>query len=262
MILGVIMDSDSTVYKFVKWDTCINKIFKDYSKGIVRLKYSKPCEFDDIFEMRHIMPDHKAAEWVQKTSNQQNQIAANEMSVFAQVYNGLLPNLRIDDAVEKLLDDRFITCFSSDWNIPLMWSFYADKYAGCAIGFKKKSFLKGGHNSLQQVRYISGNPHVEMSRAEEIAAWRMTTKFSDWSWEQEWRDILTSEELDNPDDKLKNFVPDDVTEIILGIRVLQANGEKEQAFNELTKLGIECEKIKYLEKDFFNEMGLSLDTFA
>jgi len=141
------MNSDSTVYKFAKWDTCINCILRDYKSKKISLKYSKPCEFDDIFEIRHIVPDHNAGEWLKNIPSQQKTIQQNpalkkSISLFAEVYNGLLPDLNIDDQVERLLADRFISCFSADWNIPLMWSFYADKYAGCAIGFKKKSFLK------------------------------------------------------------------------------------------------------------------------
>lgn len=261
------MNSDSTVYKFAKWDTCINYILRDYKSKKISLQYSKPCEFDDIFEIRHIVPDHNAGEWLKNIPSQQKTIQQNpalkkSISLFAEVYNGLLPDLNIDDQVERLLADRFISCFSADWNIPLMWSFYADKYAGCAIGFKKKSFLKNDTYRLRQVRYISGNPHVEMSKPEEIAAWRMTTKFFDWSWEQEWRDILTSQELDDPDKKLKFFVPDDVTEIILGIRVMEKDGGQPEAFNNLVNLGIESEKIKCLEKNIWNEGTLSCDAFC
>ena len=86
----------------------------------------------------------------------------------------------------KLEADRKIgiVCFSSKWSNPLLWAHYADKHKGMALGFDVADA-----DIYRPVRYIGKrlNPptgqKIGQSDLEEI----LTTKFSHWRYETEYR---------------------------------------------------------------------------
>jgi len=55
------------------------------------------------------------------------------------------------DIKEKLLKDKGIICFSRAWNNPVLWSHYADKHRGLALGFDVPDDLLLAANYVQEL---------------------------------------------------------------------------------------------------------------
>ena len=180
----------------------------------ISLKYSKPYDFDDLFECHHILPTPYACEWV-KGKGDVSYIKKNDYNeeVLDLFWNILFHSDVVDDETEELIKSKVVSCFSERWDNVLMWSLYAEKYYGCVIGFDSGYF-----KNLKKVRYVSGNTDVESEDSNFLAAWRITTKFHEWSWQEEWRDICNVDELNDQDKLLKYFDKKIVKEIYLGKR--------------------------------------------
>ena len=144
-----------------------------------------------------------------------------------------------------------------------MWAWYGQKYTGCAIGFDAKCFYRKGIPSIHQVRYVSGNCSIELNDPAELADWRLTTKFSDWAWQREWRDIVSCDDVfldQDSNNYLMKFPSNAIREIILGIRILHDGGGQQTACNELLALGVSPDKIRFLTKNIFTMGSLDNDT--
>lgn len=103
-----------------------------------------------------------------------------------------------------------VCCFSANSSSLLMWSHYADHHRGVILEFESDgppSLLRG----VRQVRYVDDFPHEDdleesaasnlgrprkPERAQEILDQMLFTKSTEWSYEAEWRVLLSaSEEL-------------------------------------------------------------------
>ena len=99
------------------------------------------------------------------------------------------------DIKEKLLKDKGIICFSRAWNNPVLWSHYADKHRGLALGFDVPDDLLLAANYVQELydpeRFLSelrgsmasGNNANLMQLLRSVLA----TKFDHWRYEDEFR---------------------------------------------------------------------------
>ena len=89
-----------------------------------------------------------------------------------------------------------ILCFSKRWKNPLLWGHYADKHTGIALEFEIPS------SHAQPITYAKDRSsldlHALMSKGDEAAKLEMfkmyTTKYSDWSYEEEYIVQFTKEE--------------------------------------------------------------------
>ena len=77
-----------------------------------------------------------------------------------------------------------LLCFSRDWHNPLLWSHYADKHRGLALGFDVDEHIP------KPVTYRRTRP-VLTTIDTKVAKWLLFTKYADWSYEYEAR-IFTS----------------------------------------------------------------------
>lgn len=90
---------------------------------------------------------------------------------------------------KKVNDVLRILCLSEGWKNPLLWGHYADKHRGIALELEVPS------TSAQPITYepdrSSLDLHALMDQRDEKAKIEMfkmyTTKFSDWSYEEEYR---------------------------------------------------------------------------
>ena len=203
------------IYKYLSAPSAY-KVLKgiDNNNIQISLRYSNPYEFDDLFECHHIFPTPNACEWVKGKDNisyiMEDDKTKDSLDLF---WKCLLQSEHIDSEVENIIKSKVVSCFSERWDNVLLWSLYGDKYKGCVIGFDSIYF-----KNLKQVRYVSGNIDVESDDSNFLAAWRMTTKFHEWSWQEEWRDICNIDELNDKDKSLKYFDKKIVKEIYLGKR--------------------------------------------
>lgn len=73
-----------------------------------------------------------------------------------------------------------LLCFSANWRNPLLWSHYADRHCGIALGFDLKD------DAVNSVTYVKQRPILEA--IDESAAQKLLyTKYKDWKYEDEHR---------------------------------------------------------------------------
>ena len=84
-----------------------------------------------------------------------------------------------------------VICFSKDWSNPVLWSHYADKHRGIALGFE----LDGRY--AVPVSYKSSLTKVEIDQilnitdpSDDFGRMLLATKFDGWSYENEFRAFI------------------------------------------------------------------------
>lgn len=148
--IGQNIEDRMRVYHFTKLE---------YGKKIIqdrRLKISLIDSLNDPYELRAIdLMDKERREMVLNTKN----FLAKEVGVI---------------------------CFSKNWNIPIMWSHYADRHRGVCLGFDVEDSL------LTKIDYRM-NPYKPYSNrtasgnATEIVKKMLKIKHKPWSYEEEYR---------------------------------------------------------------------------
>lgn len=124
----------------------------------------------------------------------------NDPFEFAAVIGGPEFN-RSSAEVKRQLNEKFgIICFSSDWHHPLMWSHYAAKHSGLALGFSIRNH--SNQKSMMAVSYIEERPknYFDMTASQdeklEIMEKQLYSKAAYWKYEKEHRLVLGLEVLD------------------------------------------------------------------
>ena len=122
---------------------------------------------------------------------------------------------------DQINASKGVICFSSTWENPVLWGHYADKHRGMALGFEVKDDL------LFRVRYenyrfeLPRDPVSNRAKPDEETVDRiLSTKFSDWKYENEWRFFVKLEDV-RPEPGLcfENFSEAlKLTEVILGLK--------------------------------------------
>lgn len=105
---------------------------------------------------------------------------------------GELSEKELRDAVAQMKKDfnktRGLICFSKSWENPVLWSHYAEKHHGMALGFDipdiYASVVNYSPNRIP-VEYVGGdkNNGIESSYVEKITS----TKYKHWEYENEIR---------------------------------------------------------------------------
>jgi hypothetical protein len=104
-----------------------------------------------------------------------------------------------------------LLCFSRSWDNPLLWSHYADRHKGIALGF---DFNK---HKLKNVSYVSKRPPLK-GLSLRVAQDLLFKKYIDWRYEQEVRTFTSLEDADSATGLyLANFNKDcTLREVIVG----------------------------------------------
>lgn len=102
------------------------------------------------------------------------------------------PKLRkgIRDSKQELARRFGMVCFSMSWRNPLLWSHYADRHRGIALGFD----INGA--KVKKVSYVPERPIVH-AVDEEFVNHLLYTKYEDWQYEQEARVFTSLEDKDS-----------------------------------------------------------------
>ena len=122
---------------------------------------------------------------------------------------------------EQIDSEQGLLCFSRTWRSPLLWSHYADKHRGIALGFDVPDKL------LFPVRYIQGLHKIkilaketEQSTIDKLLDRLRFTKFDGWMYEDEVRQFFKLDQLSRQSGL--HFVPFSsdlvLREVILGPR--------------------------------------------
>lgn len=95
----------------------------------------------------------------------------------------------VRDTKDKMAQHFGVLCFCLTWHNPLLWSHYADKHHGAALGFDVSTEI------LKAVSYVRRRPVLKQIDIE-VAHWLLYTKYIDWRYEQEARVFTALEERD------------------------------------------------------------------
>jgi len=106
---------------------------------------------------------------------------------------------------QQMAEQYGLLCFSLDWQNPLLWSHYADRHRGLALGFDVNEQI------LKQVSYVKDRPILEKINIE-IAHRLLFTKYEDWHYEREARIYTT---LKDPDPKTGLYFADFGEQLVL-----------------------------------------------
>lgn len=148
-----------------------------------------------------------------------------------------LSDSRLRKAFSRVKDEfhqnRGILCFSDRWSNPVMWSHYAEKHFGLCLEFEvpdadlAKVHYRFSRLKKELVHLFDSN----LAAREKAMLACLTTKFSHWKYEKEWRVFAA---LDTPDknglyfadfsDNLK------LTGVIVGPRSIVSRADLEAAF--------------------------------
>lgn len=122
-----------------------------------------------------------------------------------------------------------VLCFSLSWQNPLLWSHYADRHHGLALGFD----ISG--DVLKAVSYIAQRPVLKQISIE-VASWLLFTKYADWHYEREAR-IFTKLEHRDPQSGLYFADFNDrlvLREVIVGPLSRVSNRDLDNALRNVT----------------------------
>lgn len=103
------------------------------------------------------------------------------------------PDRRIRRAFKEMKDHIAqhygIQCFCRSWHNPLLWSHYADRHRGAALGFDVDI------RTLKAVSYVEQRPMLRQINYQ-AAQCLLYTKYRDWQYEQEVRIFTMLEDRD------------------------------------------------------------------
>lgn len=103
------------------------------------------------------------------------------------------PDRQLRNALRRYKEEmarRFgMLCFSATWRNPLLWSHYADRHRGLALGFDSNE------QKIKPVKYVHQRPVLHVVNLQ-IANELLYTKYMGWSYEQEARVFLSLEDRD------------------------------------------------------------------
>ena len=106
--------------------------------------------------------------------------------LFAQNFGKAEVRNRIRNYKNEFNEKKGLICFSADWTDPVLWSYYAAKHKGMALGFDVKESL------VKEVQYSPARLKFKMPEGakdipQDFADLLVCTKFESWGYEREWR---------------------------------------------------------------------------
>lgn len=122
---------------------------------------------------------------------------------------------------DQITETRGVICFSKHWSNPVLWSHYADKHRGIALGFEVADRFVMPVRYEKSLRKVKIEEILNKSEADEdFGRLLLATKFEDWRYEEEFR-IFVDLTRHKPEDGLYFCTFDEhlvLTSVILGAR--------------------------------------------
>ena len=150
-----------------------------------------------------------------------------DFSPFATPNAGQRERMRF--AINGMMANRGILCFSADWNDPVVWAHYADKHYGICLGFELPDI------ACKAVKYVAEKLPFPTQPTKQTAEDWLFVKFSNWQYEHE---IRAAASLDQPEESLYYSDFNErlrLVEVILGTRCTQPKAAIERALSELRR---------------------------
>ena len=136
-----------------------------------------------------------------------------------------------------LSNKRGILCFSKDWRNPVQWAHYSDKHKGICIGFDVPD------DHLAKVNYARNRLRPRNEIDEQFMLKVLSTKFSHWRYEQEYRVFISLE--DKTGDYYFKYFSGELTpkQVIVGAMSDISRADIDQALGDM-KADIEVFKAR------------------
>ena len=192
---------------------------KKYTLDIFRkceLYFSAPQNFNDPFDCRLSPIIESPKKFAEAMAKRQSLNYKKEDVVSSLNAN---PDLlqKFKDAVGNVMNKHGICCFSKKNADLLMWSHYADSHTGICLGFDVKKD-PGFFTFPINVNYQDAYPKIDISeegKYNEYVNTLMSTKYSEWSYEEEIRIMKKS-------NKAYSFEPSALVSVTFGCKVEDA----------------------------------------
>jgi hypothetical protein len=175
--------------------------------------FSRRNNFNDLFDskVKFIIPEKGAISRIYK------ELSGNKKFEFKRFYMGKNGQKNINNLVlkmNKMLDDYLFYCLTDNPNNNLMWSHYANSHNGFCIEWDG-NYIKPAkvhyQNSIPRfelIKLIKHNYGIQNNEPIIQDPWlTLTTKLSEWSYEQEYRLQLSN--------SMKNIITKDFGEMAL-----------------------------------------------
>lgn len=189
---------------------------KKYTLDIFRkceLYFSAPQNFNDPFDCKLSPIIGSQKKFAEAMAKRQSLNYKKEDVVSSLNANpDLLQNIK--DAVGNVMNKHGICCFSKKNADLLMWSHYADSHTGICLGFDVKKD-PGFFTFPINVNYQDAYPKIDISEEGNYKVYvntLMSTKYSEWSYEEEVRIMKDS-------NKAYSFKPSALVSVIFGCKV-------------------------------------------
>lgn len=215
----------------------------DYVEDLLlrhRIKFSDPHTFNDPWDCRpqfskSILDDREAytrhVVYAVDLMRRWYGIPEEELARRAEILrrDRAFLEARIDEitaAMATAIRDKYrVYCLSGFSDSFLMWAHYTSSHKGVCFGFKTRSEVFCG---ALEVTYLEKYPVIDFSTEDEMAFMGDTllTKAEAWRYEREFRLIAKegeSEEFLTVQDGFLSFSPDDVTVVIVGCSMPDAD---------------------------------------
>ncbi|AUZ56598.1 DUF2971 domain-containing protein [Stenotrophomonas acidaminiphila] len=152
---------------------------------------------------------------------------------------------------QSIANDIGLICFSRNWHSPVQWAHYADRHKGVCLGFE----VDDSH--LHQVNYVQSRPAWPAtpqpwptSVKQQIIDQLLYTKFSHWSYEDEYRLFISKTSPDPDGNFYANFSDDlKLQKILVGACSTLTRSDLNSALGSLVN-DVESFKVRLAFRDF------------
>jgi hypothetical protein len=200
------LSNSEPCYRFMGADKCLQRISRE---GIYM---SDPASFNDPFDMqinvenqldRSPFDNEEVLRKAFQTVFMENSSIdlfwfydSDFISTLRRWASGSAHHIEVIDAFKKRVSAFGVTCFAPDWNVPLMWSHYAESHTGVCVEWTiaPMAFASAKanlHLAQYPVCYTTQLPTICLSELlfspHQVLPNFLATKHSDWAYEKEWR---------------------------------------------------------------------------
>ena len=123
---------------------------------------------------------------------------------------------------------RGIICFSKDWQNPVLWGHYADRYRGLCLGFEVRAELTKIDYVNQRIRCVGDD--IDEAQMQKI----LSSKFEHWGYENEYRLFCSLDEKSDDDHYYLDFSDDiKLKRVMVGAESTITRAELANALGEI-----------------------------
>lgn len=196
-----------------------------------QLLFSAPTKLNDPFECRPWLEfehtDQQLVDGLTRQLRRQNPAqtahtaTANAVAIFLEGRhrNPEMWNTLRDDIIARIASEVGMLCLSEHNDSILMWSHYGENHSGLCLGFESKPYTEF-FGAAQKVLYSDELPLIQSVNTlpEDQVDKIFLTKYSGWSYEDEWRIIDH-----NNGPGLRSYPPELLKSITFGLHTSKEN---------------------------------------